>query len=351
MRRLQELAKSIGGTFVGSEQAEITGAATIARSQQGDITFAQTQKHYEEFLKSEASAVVVSELVEVSSDTNAIIVKDAAEAFAQIVALFRPPVKRTNFGISPKALVSKSAAIGKDVCIHPGAVVMDGAKIGAGTVIFPNVTVMEDCVVGENCTLFPNCVLYEHTVLGDRVVLHAGVVLGTWGFGYRSSASGHELSAQLGNVVIGNDVELGANTTIDRGTFDSTTVGDGTKMDDQVMVGHNCEIGKHNLFCSQVGIAGSCTTGDFVVMGGQVGLGDHLDIGNNVAIGAKSGLMHDVESNQRVQGIPARPARQAMQIMAITAKLPEMRKELKRLQKQIESIEQSDISQEIRDAA
>lgn len=352
MRRLQELADSVNGVIVGSKQAEIVGAATIARSQPGEITFAQTAKHYEEFLKSDAAAVVVSKELELVEGRNAIVVSDALKAFEQIVALFRPPVKRKDTGISPQASVSETAIIAEGVSIHPGAVIMDGATIGAGTVVFPNVTVMENCVIGANCTLFPNCVLYEHTVLGNRVVLHAGVVLGTWGFGYRSSASGHELSAQLGNVVVGNDVELGANTTIDRGTFDSTTIGDGTKMDDQVMVGHNCEIGDHNLFCSQVGIAGSCTTGDFVVMGGQVGLGDHLDIGDSVTIGAKSGLMQDVEPNQRIQGIPARPARQTMQIMAVTAKLPEMRKEIKRLQKQIAAMEQSQSTEStIRDAA
>ena len=351
MRLLQELAKSIDGEVAGSELAEIMGAATIARSQPGDITFAQTQKHYDQFLNSEASAVVVSRDIVIDNSRDAIVVGDPIQAFTKIVAQFRPPVQREPVGISRQANVSDSADIADGACIHSGAVVMDGVKIGAGTIIFPNVTVMENCTIGANCTLFPNCVLYENTEVGDRVVLHAGVVLGSWGFGYQSSKNGHKISAQLGNVVLGNDVELGANTTIDRGTFDSTTVGEGTKMDDQVMVGHNCQVGKHNLLCSQVGIAGSCVTGDFVVMGGQVGMRDHLSIGDNVSIGAKSGLMHDVEANHHVQGIPGRPARQAMQIMAITGKLPEMRKELIRLQKKIESLEASNESHSIRDAA
>ena len=350
MRLLQELAKSIDGEVAGSEHAEIMGAATIARSQPGDITFAQTQKHYDQFLVSEAAAVVVSHDITLDQSRDAIVVENPLEAFTQIVSEFRPPVQRKPVGISPGANVSDSAEVADGACIHPGAVIMDGVKIGAGSVIFPNVTVMENCTIGANCTLFPNCVLYENTEVGDRVVLHAGVVLGAWGFGFQSSANGHQISAQLGNVVVGNDVELGANTTIDRGTFDSTTIGDGTKMDDQVMVGHNCEVGKHNLFCSQVGIAGSCVTGDFVVMGGQVGMRDHLNIGDNVSIGAKSGLMHDVEADQHVQGIPARPARQSMQIMAITGKLPEMRKEMKKLQKKIESLEASE-TKTIRDAA
>jgi UDP-3-O-[3-hydroxymyristoyl] glucosamine N-acyltransferase len=355
MKRLQELANTVGGRVAGSDQVEITAVSTVARADAGDITFAATQKHYDEFLQTNAAAVIVSPQVKLDETRNAIVVDDVVSSFTRIVEIFRPPVARNPPGISPQAIVSETAVIADGVSIYPGAVVMDGAKIGSGTIIFPNVTVMENCEIGANCKLFPNCVLYENTIVRDRVILHAGVVLGAYGFGYKSSASGHSLSAQLGNVVVESDVELGSNTTIDRGTFDSTTIGEGTKMDDQVMVGHNCKIGKHNLFCSQVGIAGSCTTGDFVVMGGQVGLGDHLTIGSNVSIGAKSGLMQDVESNQQVQGIPGRPARQTMQIMAVTSKLPAMRKDLKKLQKQVDyMVNQSviDSNQEpIRDAA
>lgn len=349
MKRLQELANTIGGTIVGSPDAEITAAVTIARATVGDITFAATQKHYDLFAQSGATAVIVSADIVCDESRNAIVVEDALAGFTKLVELFQPPVQRQPVGISPQAIVAASAEIAEGVCIYPGAVIMDGVKIGSGTVIFPNVTVMENCHIGANCKLFSGSVLYENTIVGDRVILHAGVVLGTYGFGYHSSATGHRLSAQLGNVVVGNDVEMGANTTVDRGTFDSTTIGDGTKMDDQVMIGHNCKIGKHNLFCSQVGIAGSCTTGDFVVMGGQVGLGDHLNIGSNVAIGAKSGLMQDVESNQHVQGVPARPARQTMQIMAITGKLPAMRKELKTLQKQVAEMEQQTTAEQVQD--
>lgn len=345
MKRLQELANKIGGTIIGSPDTEVTAAVTIARATAGDITFAATQNHYDQFRESDAAAVIVAANVDRDETRNAIVVDDVLSSFTKLVEIFQPPVERSPVGISPQAIVAKSADIAEGVSIYPGAVIMDGVKIGSGTVIFPNVTVMENCRIGANSKLFAGCVLYENTIVGDRVILHAGVVLGTYGFGYQSSAAGHKLSAQLGNVVVGNDVEMGANTTVDRGTFDSTTIGDGTKLDDQVMIGHNCKIGKHNLFCSQVGIAGSCTTGDFVVMGGQVGLGDHLTIGSNVSIGAKSGLMQDVESNQQVLGVPARPARQTMQIMAITGKLPAMRKELIKLQMKVSAMEQQEASE------
>lgn len=351
MRRLQEIAQQVNGTVVGDGSVEISGAATIARSQSGFLTFAQSQQHYDDFLASDASAVIVSEKIELDQQRTAIVVTNPLSAFTQIVSQFRPPVERKSVEISDSANISDSASIADGVCIHPGAVVMDGARIGSGTVILPNVTIMENCEIGSNCQIFPGCVLYENSVIGDRVILHANVVIGAFGFGYKSSKQGHELSAQLGNVIIENDVELGANTTIDRGTFDSTIVGEGTKMDNQVMVGHNCKIGKHNLLCSQVGVAGSCTTGDFVVMGGQVGMGDHINIGDNVSVGAKSGLMQDVASNSRIQGIPGRPARQSMQIMAITGKLPEMRKSLIRLEKQVAKMQSDQHDEPLQDAA
>jgi UDP-3-O-[3-hydroxymyristoyl] glucosamine N-acyltransferase len=232
--------------------------------------------------------------------------------------------------------------IDEGACVHPGAVIMDNVQIGSGSVVYPNVTIMENCILGEDVQVFPNAVLYENTIVGARSIIHAGVVLGAFGFGYQSNTGRHILSAQIGNVVIAEDVEIGANTTIDRGTYDSTTIGAGTKIDNLVMVGHNCTIGEHNLLCSQVGIAGSCSTGDYVIMGGQVGLADHLNIGSHVSIGAKSGLMHDVESNQRIFGIPARPARTEMQIQAVTSKLPELRRTVKKLSKQLNQLNESE---------
>ena len=218
---------------------------------------------------------------------------------------------------------------------------MDGVSIGDRSTVFPNVTVMEACKIGCDTQIFPNTVLYENTVIGNRVILHAGVVLGAYGFGYKSKSGKHELSAQLGNVVIEDDVELGANTTVDRGTYDSTYVRRGSKLDNLVMIGHNCDIGEDNLLCSQVGIAGSCDVGDGVVMGGQVGVGDHLNIGSGSMIMAKSGLMHDVEPKAGMFGIPARPVRRHMQIQAVSNKLPELRKELKALGRAFKELQES----------
>ena len=340
MRRLGELSQLVEGEVTARPDLEISGAASIPRATPTEITFVASQKYVEAFLQSDAVAAVIGPDV-VITEKPCIKVDDVESAFAEIVELFQPPVEREKVGLSRQAIVSPSARIADDVCIYPGAVVMDNVEIGYGSVIYPNVTVMENCVIGANVRIFPNSVLYENTVVGDRSVIHGGVILGAFGFGYRSNSGQHELSPQLGNVVIGNDVEIGANTTIDRGTYDSTTVGSGTKLDNLVMIGHNCIIGEHNLLCSQVGVAGSCTTGDYVVMGGQVGMADHLNIGAHVSVGAKSGLMHDIEEGQKFFGIPARPAREEMQILANRARLPEMRKTIKKLVKQVEQLSQS----------
>lgn len=340
-RRLSELSQLVGGTVTADPNLEITGIASISRAGPTDITFVTSPKYLEAFNQSDAAAAVVSFAYETEGKP-CIQVENVEQAFDEIAELFKPPVVRTPIGISPKAIVSPSAKIDDGVCIHPGAVVMDNVEIGSGSVIFPNVTVMENCRIGCDVQIFPNTTLYENTVVGDRSIIHAGVVLGAFGFGYKSNSGRHELSAQLGNVVIGDDVEIGANSTIDRGTYDSTVIGNGTKLDDLVMVGHNCVIGEHNLFCSQVGIAGSCNTGNYVVMGGQVGLADHLTIGAKASIAAKSGLMHDVPEGARMFGTPARNAREELQIIATRAKLPEIKKTVSKLLKRVDSLENVD---------
>ena len=267
--------------------------------------------------------------------SHAFALKTLKRRLPKIAGHFKPPIERPNNGISPQAIVSPIASIAEDACIHPGAVVMDGVQIGSGSVIFPNVTVMENVCIGENVTVYPNVTLYENTVIGNRSIIHAGAVLGAFGFGYKSDSGQHLLSPQLGNVVIGEDVEIGANSTIDRGTYDSTTIGKGSKIDNLVMIGHNCLIGENNLLCSQVGIAGSSETGKYVVMAGQVGVADHLTIGDHTLVGAQAGLMHNVEPNQVVFGTPAKPKREEMLLLASRSKLPEMRKQLKQLLKDV----------------
>jgi UDP-3-O-[3-hydroxymyristoyl] glucosamine N-acyltransferase len=181
--------------------------------------------------------------------------------------------------------------------------------------------------------------LYEDTIVGDRCIIHAGAVIGAYGFGYLTEHGRHRLSAQLGHVEMESDVEIGACTTIDRGTYGPTAIGAGTKIDNLVQIAHNCRIGRHNLLCSHVGIAGSCTTGDYVVMAGQAGSRDHINIGDRVTVGAQAGIMHDIDDGETQVGSPATPVRQQMVMQAALSRLPEMRKELKALQHQVERLE------------
>ncbi len=339
MKRLGELSKLVNGNVSGDENLVVNGAASIARALPTEITFITSEKHLGALLSSHAAAVVIPSTLkpEIRAQIRrpVITVDNAETGFSRIVMEFRPPVERGQIGISHRAIVNPSAKIADNVNIYPGAFIGDEVEIGAGSTIFPNVTILERCKIGENVRIFPSAVLYTDTIVGDRSIIHAAAVLGAFGFGYKTHEGMHRLSSQLGNVEIGTDVEIGAGSTIDRGSYESTTIGDGTKIDDQVMVGHNCRIGPHNLLCSQVGIAGSSTTGVSVTMAGQVGVGDHLSIGDKVILHAKSGVMSDVEEGQQLLGTPAAPIRQQMQVLAVSNKLPEMRRQMKALARQV----------------
>jgi UDP-3-O-[3-hydroxymyristoyl] glucosamine N-acyltransferase len=241
-------------------------------------------------------------------------------------------------GISPRAVISPTATLGRNVDVHPLATIGDDVQIGDGTAIHSGVHVMAGSRIGPGVTIFPNAVLYENTIVGPRCVIHAGAVLGAYGFGYCCVEGRHRLSAQLGNVVLEADVEVGAGTTIDRGTYGATTIGEGTKIDNQVMIAHNCRIGRHNMLCAQVGIAGSTTTGDYVVMAGQVGVRDHVHVGTKAVLGAMAGVINDVPDNGRFVGIPATPEREQMVKQAALAKLPEMRRQIKQLQASVDKL-------------
>lgn len=346
---VRELARLVEGDVSGDGNLLIRGAAIIRDAQPGDITLADHDRLSEKLAASAASAVIVGRCYSAPLSLPAIRVDHVHEAFSKVVRCFRPPRERRPMGISPAAHVSPRARLGSDVDVHPGAVIGDDVEIGRGSVIHGGVHIMAGCRLAEQVTVFPNAVLYENTVVGPRVILHAGVVLGAYGFGYETIDGQHRLSAQLGYVELEADVEVGAGSTIDRGTYGATRIGAGTKIDNQVMIAHNCRIGRNNLICSQAGIAGSCVTGDYVVMGGQVGLRDHIEIGNGARLAAQSGHMADVPARASVVGTPAMLDREYWQVQALLRKLPEMRRMLKELQRQVEQLES--VSKPNREAA
>ena len=224
------------------------------------------------------------------------------------------------------------------MAIYPFAYVGDGAVIGDGTTLHPGAVIGDGCKLGRDCIIHPNAVLYQNVILGDRVEIHAGSVLGGDGFGYRQVDGRHVKIPHSGRLEVDNDVEVGANCTIDRATFETTRIGEGTKIDNLVMIGHNNQIGRHNLLCGQVGISGSCKTGDYVVMAGQAGIKDKTQIGDRVIVGAQAGVHRNIPDGQNVLGSPAIPVREQRRIFQMIARLPEMHRQLRELAAQIEAV-------------
>ncbi len=331
--QLADIALLVEGRLIGEPGVLCHGANPPSDATADEITMLDDPNRLQSVIDCEAMAVITTAEVELGGRPQ-IVVSDPHLAFARVVARFRPPVAQEipASGIAPTAIVADSASV------HPSAIVGAGVKIGERTRVMPGVVILPRTEIGDDCVLHANVTLYEYTRIGDRVVIHAGTVIGAHGFGYRQEAGRHVPTAQLGYVAIESDVEIGAAVTIDRGTYGATRIGEGTKIDNQVMIGHNCRIGRHNLLCSQVGIAGSCQTGDYVVLAGQVGLKDHINLGDQAIIGAQAGVMEDCPGNQVYLGSPATTQRDQMQIMAVQRRLPEMRREVKQLRRDLDQL-------------
>lgn len=347
---LAELARALGGEVVGDPDLIIHGAAPLADVASGQITFIDQPTRIRELQASAAAATLVphgwahaalgsANAKAIELPCPAIRVADVHQSFAALWTWFYPPLPRQRRGVSPRADVSPAARLAADVEVHAGATIDDDVEIGPGCTIHAGAHLMRGCRLSEAVTVFPGAVLYENTLVGPRCLLHAGAVIGSYGFGYRLIDGRHVRAPQYGYVELGADVEVGANSTIDRGTFGRTWIADGTKIDNQVQIAHNCRLGRHNLICSQVGIAGSTTTGDYVVMAGQCGVRDHVHIGDRAVLAAMSGITNDVPAGACMLGIPATPEREQKVKLAALSKLPEMRRELRQLQLTVQALE------------
>ncbi len=331
---VRTLAECVRGELLGDGDLPISNARTLSEAQPGDITFVEHEKHLNAWHASLASAAIVPGNIPVNGRP-IIRVADPLNAFAVVVRQLRGRLPEMNPGISPAAHVHPSARLAAGVSVGPFAVVGEGTEIGANSVLQTGAVVGRFCKLGENVTLYPHVIVSDECILGNRVIIHPNAVIGADGFGYRSQEGRHVKVPQLGWVELEDDVEVGACSTIDRGTFGATRVGTGTKLDNLVMIGHNCQIGKYNLLCSQVGIAGSCTTGDYVVMAGQVGVADHLHIGDRVTILAKTGVSGHVASGSQIMGYPARSHKEFARSIWLLDKLPDLRKEVSRIAKHL----------------
>jgi len=336
---LPTLAKRVHGELFSRANSDfITGAAPLVDAKAGHITLLDHEKNLPRLQQSHASACVTHKSfpgVAISQ----IVVKNPHEAFTQICQLFRPAVivTRKN-GVHQHAVAAESAQISDEATVEAFASVAEDCIVGHRSHLHRGVTVMQGCRIGKDCQLFPGVVLYPGTILDDRVVLHSGCVIGAHGFGYRMENGKHIPTAQIGWVHIESDVEIGANSCVDRGTYGATRVGEGTKIDNFVQIAHNCNIGKHNLICAHAGIAGSASTGDYVVIAGQVGVRDHTRIGARTMVGAQSGVISDTGEDEVLLGSPAIPRNEQAVLFASISRLPELRKTVKQLTKQVASL-------------
>lgn len=341
-KTLKELAEWVGGAIIGDGEVEISGVAPIEEAEPGEITFIANPKYLSKLSETRASAVIVSQDIREANKPLLSSVNPYL-AFGKILSLYSQKPYQAR-GVDSGAFVSPTASLGKDISIFPSVYIGDRCSIGDRVTLYPGVCVGEESVIGEDSILYPNVSVYPRTTIGKRVILHAGVVIGSDGFGYAKDGKKNVKVPQVGTVEIEDDVEIGANTTVDRATLGKTILRRGVKIDNLVQVAHNVVIGEDSVVVAQVGISGSTKLGSNVTVGGQVGFVGHIDIGDNVMIGAQSGVMNDLASNQAYTGTPAIPHREFMRIVVSYLKLPDMKKLLSDIDKRLKKIEQSDAS-------
>lgn len=334
--KLRDIAEILGGETRGDTEREIKGVAGIHDVKDGEITFLSDGRLAEECGRSMASAVIVRDFIP-DLDKPQVAVKNPQYAFAKLLEYFyvKPAVPA---GVSSLAFVSKTAVIADDVSIYALAYISDGARIDAGAVIYPGVYVGKDSVIGARCILYPNVTVREKVTIGSGVIIHPGAVIGADGFGYVFEGGRHHKIPQVGGVVIGDDVEIGACVTIDRATTGNTVIGRGTKIDNLVQIAHNVTVGENAVIVAQVGVAGSSSVGSFVTLAGQVGITDHVKVEDGAVVGAQAGVIRDLPKGVYV-GTPAMPHRDWFRSMVIFSRLPELNRKIKELEEKIESLQ------------
>ncbi len=340
---LQDLAARVGGTVIGDGRAAIDGVAPLEDALPSQISFFSNRKYRKAFEATRAGAVIVEAGAAAPPGRTLLAVENAYLAFAKISTLFHPP-REPLPEISPQAVVHPSAKVHPSAQVMPGACIGPAAEIGPRTIVFPGARVGQEARVGADCLVYHNAVIRERCVVGDRVILQPGCVIGSDGFGYALDMKGdghgprHFKVPQAGIVIVEDDVEIGANSCVDRATLGVTRIGRGAKIDNLVQIAHNVEVGPLSILASQVGVAGSTKLGMGVVAWGQVGIVGHLTIGDRAEFAAQSGVAHDVEAGAHLAGSPAKPDVQWARNSAVFDRLTEMRRELRELRKELDAL-------------
>ena len=336
-KTLNEIAALLGGEVSGDGGVLIERIRGIDEAGTGDLTFVANRKYLKKLETTSANAILVPPGT-VCAGKNLLIIADPYIALGRLLALFHPEEEETA-GIPGDACTEAGADVSPDAVIYPGVYICRGARIERRAVLYPGVFIGRDAVVGEASLLYPQVTIYRRCLIGRRVVLHAGAVIGSDGFGFAKPGQENLKIPQVGYVQIDDDVEIGANTTIDRGTLGRTWIQRGVKIDNLVQIAHNVVIGEHSIVVAQVGISGSTHLGKGVVIGGQAGLVGHIRIGDHVMVAARSGVHKDIQPHQIVGGTPHMPHREWLKMEACLPKLPEMREALAALQRRVAALE------------
>lgn len=335
----QQIAGFLNGTIEGDPNTKVTTFSKIEDGKPGSLTFLANPKYEHHIYNSEASIVLVNKDFTPSSPIKATLVK-VANAYASLAILLNmvEQLKQKKEGIDSTAFIHTSANVGNDCYVGNFAYIGENTKIGDNCKVYPHVYIAENVTIGKNCIIYPHVTIYEGCVIGNNCILHAGSVIGSDGFGFAPEGDDYKKIPQLGNVIVEDDVEIGANTTIDRAVMDSTVIRKGVKLDNLVQIAHNVEVGEHTVMAAQVGIAGSVKVGKHCQFGGQAGLAGHIRIEDNVSIGAQAGVIGNIESGRTVLGAPAIDAKSFMRSSAIFGKLPDIYRTLGQLQREIEQL-------------
>lgn len=337
-KTLKEIAKIIDGEIVGDSDILITGVSGIKEAREGDITFLANPKYLPFIEKTQASAIVTSR--DIKNASKAIIrTQDPSFAFTKILSSFAPCEATHPKGIHPTAILGKDVKLGRNTAVGPYSVIEDNVSIGDDTVIYANSYIGHNTEIGNDTLIYPNVSVRERVYIGNRVIIHSGTVIGSDGFGFATINGKHHKIPQIGTVVIEDDVEIGANVTIDRARFDKTLIGKGTKIDNLVQIAHNVVIGENSIIVAQAGISGSTTIGKNVTLAGQSGLVGHITVGDGATVAAQGGVTKSVPPNTLVSGYPAKPHEIAKRVNACVQNLPRLYNTIAELKKRIEELE------------